>query len=1504
PLGLQSEAGSITIATAAKVAGTGLALSSATGSLLNTSISPASLIVTGPATSAGGSVTATGNVTFAGPLTLNVSTTLTGTGVSLGLVDGNATGLRALTINASVVTTFGGTVGGALALASVTTNAAGSVVFGASVFTTGAQTYNETALSLTAAAALSAGGDITFAPLSTLAAGANNLTLRANEITLGGDLTGTGALTIEAATAAQGITLGAGSAANLDLTAAELARIGAAFASVTIGRADAAGQIVVAGASTFTNPTALRAPQPGGSILVNAALTGTGDASFTFVGSGATTTLNADVRTAGAPITFNDSVLIGAASVTVDTTNNGAAPAGASITFNFVVDSEPGETNSLTVLSGIGGATVFASPIGSTRALASISTDAGGTLSIVGATTTGTQSFADAAANIRGTFVTAGGGITFSGAVTLGAASTVNPGAGPALFGGAVNGAFALQVNSAGATTFNAPVGASVPLASFTSDAPGTLLVSGIAVSGALQARDSIITLSAGSTYSSSGGVIATTAGSSVRLVGNATIAAPAGFQATLAATIDALTPGVGALLVTGPAAVLGAIGGSTPLGSVRFTGQAGVSSVGVFASNANGGLGRVTFDASPALSGSVTLQATGIGLELPAGFSASTGVVSLLATQITLGGPATAAAGSVQVVVGGPTPGTPITLGNSGAPAGLHLDAAEIGRFASGFARLTFGRADGSGNVIIASALTFNDPVLLRAPVSPGRILVNAAITALDGIEFQGSGATVVLNADVRTAGAPVTFNDGVLVASASITIDTTNSNAVPAGAAITFAPGFTLNSEAGEANALTLRGGTSGVTTLGGAVGAAPGGALGALSTDAGGSTIIGGGTVNVVNAALFGDGVAFIAHGEVRASLGVVTFASAFAASTFHAIVSGAEIDFLGPVSGTGRIRLEPNIASRDINLAHNTEGAGDALDLTKNELDRFAPGFEVIEIGKDDGSGTLDVQEYAFTSPIFLQMPALGGAIVVNGDLACETDGGAIGIRGTGSTTHLRGSISTRGGPITIDDSLLIETADAFISTRRAERAGAPVSITGVINSLPFALRDLSITSGVGAITLLGEVGGATNGELGSLTLNGDGGINLFSPRIRTRGAQSYNGPVTLGPAITLQNVNSPITFNGTVNGAGNLTIAPGSGATSFNGAVGGSTQLNALLINAGSTRIFNAPVSVGVLTVFGGTVEFNRDASIGTGLLIAGTLGGSGNVTFPLPLTWVGGSMTGTGTTTIALSGALVISGGPKTLSRSILNAGTIYWTDGDLTFSNGSLTNLPTGQFFAQSAGQFIGATGINTLTNQGLIERSGAGASAFTNLTLSNTGQITLASGDLSVTPAGGTFIDAGTSTIAEGSALLVTGNYTQTAVARFNTTIAGPAAFGRITVTGTATLTGTLAVSLQDGFLPQPGQRFDVVTAATRAGTFATTLLPTPPGRILDVQYGDTFASVVVRSGADFNGDGSIDPDDLADFIAGFFSNPADPRTDFNGDGVIDPDDLADFIAAFFGG
>lgn len=52
------------------------------------------------------------------------------------------------------------------------------------------------------------------------------------------------------------------------------------------------------------------------------------------------------------------------------------------------------------------------------------------------------------------------------------------------------------------------------------------------------------------------------------------------------------------------------------------------------------------------------------------------------------------------------------------------------------------------------------------------------------------------------------------------------------------------------------------------------------------------------------------------------------------------------------------------------------------------------------------------------------------------------------------------------------------------------------------------------------------------------------------------------------------------------------------------------------------------------------------------------------------------------------------------------------------------------------------------------------------------------------------------------------------------------------------------------------------------------------------------------------DFNGDGYLDPDDLADFISCYFAATPCEKADFNQDMNVDPDDLADFIAGYFQG
>ncbi len=51
------------------------------------------------------------------------------------------------------------------------------------------------------------------------------------------------------------------------------------------------------------------------------------------------------------------------------------------------------------------------------------------------------------------------------------------------------------------------------------------------------------------------------------------------------------------------------------------------------------------------------------------------------------------------------------------------------------------------------------------------------------------------------------------------------------------------------------------------------------------------------------------------------------------------------------------------------------------------------------------------------------------------------------------------------------------------------------------------------------------------------------------------------------------------------------------------------------------------------------------------------------------------------------------------------------------------------------------------------------------------------------------------------------------------------------------------------------------------------------------------------------DFTGDGIVNPDDLADYVAAYFGElPLAPWTDFNADGATDPDDLSDVITAYF--
>ena len=111
------------------------------------------------------------------------------------------------------------------------------------------------------------------------------------------------------------------------------------------------------------------------------------------------------------------------------------------------------------------------------------------------------------------------------------------------------------------------------------------------------------------------------------------------------------------------------------------------------------------------------------------------------------------------------------------------------------------------------------------------------------------------------------------------------------------------------------------------------------------------------------------------------------------------------------------------------------------------------------------------------------------------------------------------------------------------------------------------------------------------------------------------------------------------------------------------------------------------------------------------------------------------------------------------------------------------------------------------------------------------------LLAGNVNVT--GGTLLGAGTlknnvtvsgGAISAGDAgkaglLKITGTYTQLSTGTLNATIGGTAKgtlYSQITVTGTASLSGTLTVNLINSYVPKVGATFTILTAKSITGTF----------------------------------------------------------------------------------
>jgi hypothetical protein len=289
--------------------------------------------------------------------------------------------------------------------------------------------------------------------------------------------------------------------------------------------------------------------------------------------------------------------------------------------------------------------------------------------------------------------------------------------------------------------------------------------------------------------------------------------------------------------------------------------------------------------------------------------------------------------------------------------------------------------------------------------------------------------------------------------------------------------------------------------------------------------------------------------------------------------------------------------------------------------------------------------------------------------------------------------------------------------------------------------------------------------------------------------------------------------------------------------------------------------------LGAITIAGGNVNLNRDVTLPALTLSGGVLLGTGNVTVLGPLTWTGGTMSDS-SRTLALGNVEVSGPAAKGLDnlRTFENAGTLTMTGtGPLNLLHGAVFhNLGPAVVDIQSDVGFgsgpFGPTA--SVVNVGWFRKSGGAGTSVISPFFINYNLLEVASGTMSFASfrqvAGGVQLNGGTMTSAAlidiqagyllGSGVIngnvrnagelyaggwltagrltINGNYTQTTTAVLFIELAGPEAgtqFDQLQVTGTATLDGTLSVSLLGGYFPAPGDAFAVLTFAGRVGDFA---------------------------------------------------------------------------------
>jgi hypothetical protein len=351
------------------------------------------------------------------------------------------------------------------------------------------------------------------------------------------------------------------------------------------------------------------------------------------------------------------------------------------------------------------------------------------------------------------------------------------------------------------------------------------------------------------------------------------------------------------------------------------------------------------------------------------------------------------------------------------------------------------------------------------------------------------------------------------------------------------------------------------------------------------------------------------------------------------------------------------------------------------------------------------------------------------------------------------------------------------------------------------------------------------------------------------------------------------VNSGIlSLNGVGTESGIFSVATGARLV-FSGTASNDIGSGTLELNAGTKF-----QGTGLYEQDGGTLSVNAPLSFVGFNMTGGTLAVPAMLTTTGTFNWSGGTINGSGSVNIP-SGVQfnIVGASQKTLDLATTsNAGLVVWTGQGQIYSHGGavFNNLAGGTFDAQNDEDLVA-----TFNNSGTFTKTSATGTGTTSISyvLNNLagGVVDVISGNLATD----IVTNNGTISLAPSTTLNVFvnnfsgGNFTQTAAGTLAIQVGGAPAtgrFGHVVIGSAASLNGTLAVTLVNGFEPTAGQVFPILTYGTNSGDFTTKNLPTTNGAPIfsttrkATEY-DLNAIATVQPAAvettDYDGDGKSD-------------------------------------------